>query len=80
MFDLRKTISELESYHEQLGQILNSLKILERTAGAKRRGRPPGWMKQLSGKPRRGRPPGSKNKAKPSGHQSTARASLAATA
>lgn len=64
--DVSKILTELKQEREQIEQAILSLEILAR-GRARKRGRPPAWMSQMSSPAapkRRGRPPGSKNKAK----------------
>ncbi len=58
------TLKMIESLRAERSAIDGAIEALQRLAsstGAKRRGRPPAWMKGIK---RRGRPPGSKNKPK----------------
>jgi len=50
----------------ELEQINAAIGVIERLAmgSAKRRGRPPAWMADVSAPKKRGRPPGSKNRSK----------------
>lgn len=59
--DVTKILAELKEERAQIEEAILSLERLARGRG-RRRGRPPGWMSELTSK-RRGRPPGSKNKA-----------------
>jgi hypothetical protein len=63
--EISKMIAELRQEREQIDQVISSLERLA-IGGAKRRGRPPAWMKEAVAGPakRRGRPKGSKNKPK----------------
>ena len=58
--DVAKILAELRQEREQIEEAIVSLERLARGRG-RRRGRPPGWMTEITTK-RRGRPPGSKNK------------------
>jgi hypothetical protein len=58
--DVANILRELRQEREQLEEAILSLERLARGRG-RRRGRPPGWMAEITAK-RRGRPPGSKNK------------------
>jgi hypothetical protein len=70
--DVANILRELRQEREQLEEAILSLERLARGRG-RRRGRPPGWMAEITAK-RRGRPPGSKNKnpSKAVGNPSTA--------
>jgi len=58
--DVSKILAELKSERQQIEEAILSLERLAR-GGARRRGRPPAWLSEVTAK-RRGRPPGSKNK------------------
>jgi hypothetical protein len=58
--NVSEILAELKTEKQQIEEAIASLERLARGRG-RRRGRPPGWMTELTEK-RRGRPPGSKNK------------------
>ena len=58
--DVSKILADLRDERQQIEEAILSLERLARGRG-RRRGRPPGWMAEITTK-RRGRPPGSKNK------------------
>ena len=64
--DVGKIIGELRAERDGLDEAILALQRLGQQSGAKRRGRPPAWMKKVEAvqaePKRRGRPPSSKTK------------------
>jgi hypothetical protein len=61
IMDVNRVLADLRQEQKQLGEAILALERLA-AGGAKRRGRPPAWMAQLTEKRGPGRPPKSKNK------------------
>ena len=59
--DVTKMLSELREQRTKLDRLIMAAEDYA-SSGARRRGRPPEWMRAIK---RRGRPPGSKNKSAP---------------
>ena len=59
--DVSKILAELKAEREQIEEAIVSFERLARGRG-RPRGRPLGWMAEVTLPKRRGRPPGSKNK------------------